>query len=114
LPEETSPELEASRLGVEDGSLILGPMSFEATWGKIVMLALINREDELGRIISQELDEDVVFAASDVDLRVVWGSERDEEEKRAVGDRGLSVVCSVLDIALVASISDVSSDMGVL
>jgi len=91
LPEEASPELEASRLGVEDGSLILGPMSFEATRGKIVMLALINREDELGRIISQELDEDedVVFAASDVDLRVVWGSERDEEEKRAVGDRGL-------------------------
>src|SRR5258706_2166305 len=56
--EGTTPKLEGSRLGVRDGSMRFVPISCEGTSGWIVMFATIWRVDKLGRMISQELDED--------------------------------------------------------
>ena len=139
LVEVTAPKLEGSNLGVVDGSLGFGPMPCEGTSGWIVMFATIWREDKLGRIISKELEEDegvavvVILKGCVVEYeRDVVYSEGDEEEKETVDDRGLKVeseyivllassgleLRAVLDVALVASISDADSeaneDTGVL
>lgn len=98
LLEVTTPTLEGSNLGVGDGSRRLGPISCEGTLGWIVMFATIWREDKLGRMISQELDEDegvpVVVTLKgcvvecEVEMRVVF-SKGDEEDKETLDDRGL-------------------------
>ena len=101
LFEATTPKLEGSNLGVGEGSVRLGPIPWVAMSGWIVMFATIWREDKLGRMISQELDEDedapeveVValkgcVVENEVDLRDVVYSERDAEERKTVDDRGL-------------------------